>query len=202
MPYVFPQDGYGPASIVYKDSSLSDDQKIVGIYVETVPEPQEIAGKYAVLYGDKATNSLWYEYFKIIPEPIDVVRKASEIALRSMIIADELTREELDIIYSIYPAFQIGKDYLVGDLFTYNDKLFEVIQAHTSQADWKPDEVPALYRNKMPDNVIPEWTQPQGAHDAYKTGDIVTHNGQLWISTIDSNVWEPGVYGWQIYALP
>ena len=26
-------------------------------------------------------------------------------------------------------------------------------------------------------------------------GDKVTHNGATWISTVDNNVWEPGVYG-------
>ena len=40
------------------------------------------------------------------------------------------------------------------------------------------------------------WIQPTGAHDAYQTNDQVTHNEQIWTSTIDANVWEPGVYGW------
>ena len=42
----------------------------------------------------------------------------------------------------------------------------------------------------------PEWSQPLGAHDAYKTGDKVSHSGKHWTSTVDGNVWEPGVYGW------
>jgi len=42
--------------------------------------------------------------------------------------------------------------------------------------------------------------QPTGAHDAYALGAIVAHNGQLWISTVDANVWEPGVYGWNTYT--
>ena len=28
------------------------------------------------------------------------------------------------------------------------------------------------------------------------TGDKVRHNEKVWVSTIDNNVWEPGVYGW------
>lgn len=43
----------------------------------------------------------------------------------------------------------------------------------------------------------PEWVQPTGAHDAYSIGDKVTHNGKQWVSTVDNNVWEPGVYGWE-----
>lgn len=42
----------------------------------------------------------------------------------------------------------------------------------------------------------PEWSQPVGAHDAYSKDAKVSHNGKHWTSTVDSNVWEPGVYGW------
>lgn len=43
----------------------------------------------------------------------------------------------------------------------------------------------------------PTWVQPTGAHDAYNEGDRVMWNGILWESTIDANVWEPGVSGWR-----
>ena len=43
---------------------------------------------------------------------------------------------------------------------------------------------------------IAAWVQPTGAHDAYALGAEVTHNGKIWVSATDSNVWEPGVYGW------
>jgi len=29
------------------------------------------------------------------------------------------------------------------------------------------------------------------------TGDKVRHNGKIWVSIADYNVWEPGVYGWE-----
>lgn len=41
------------------------------------------------------------------------------------------------------------------------------------------------------------WVQPEGAHDAYLSGDIVEHDDKMWASTIDYNVWEPGVSGWR-----
>lgn len=41
------------------------------------------------------------------------------------------------------------------------------------------------------------WVQPTtGAQDAYSAGDEVTHGGKTWVSDVDGNVWEPGVYGW------
>lgn len=34
------------------------------------------------------------------------------------------------------------------------------------------------------------------AHDAYAKGDKVSYGGKHWESTVDNNVWQPGVYGW------
>nr|DAE25268.1 MAG TPA: hypothetical protein [Siphoviridae sp. ctWWc42] len=41
----------------------------------------------------------------------------------------------------------------------------------------------------------PEWVRPTGAHDSYAKGSQVTHYGEKYISQIDANVWEPGVFG-------
>lgn len=46
-------------------------------------------------------------------------------------------------------------------------------------------------------DVWVEWIQPTGAHDAYAKGARVTHDGKKWVSLVDSNVWEPGVSGWE-----
>ena len=32
---------------------------------------------------------------------------------------------------------------------------------------------------------------------AYSMGDKVSHNSKHWKSTVNNNVWEPGVYGWE-----
>ena len=42
----------------------------------------------------------------------------------------------------------------------------------------------------------PAWVQPTGAHDAYPINAMVAHGGKNWRSTVASNVWAPGVYGW------
>ena len=57
--------------------------------------------------------------------------------------------------------------------------------------------MPSLWAKVLiPDpDVIPELEQPDSTYP-YMIGDRVTHNGVTWESTIDNNVWEPGVYGW------
>ena len=37
-----------------------------------------------------------------------------------------------------------------------------------------------------------KWEQKRGGHDAYISGDIVSHNGKTYRSNITPNVWEPG----------
>lgn len=79
----------------------------------------------------------------------------------------------------------------------YNGLLYKCLQSHTSQASWTPTDAPSLWvRIDDPAEEWPEWRQPQGAHDAYAKGAKVTHNEKHWVSDIDANVWEPGVYGW------
>lgn len=97
----------------------------------------------------------------------------------------------------LYPVWESGKAYEVGDKVIYLGNLYECIQAHTSQDDWTPALVPALWkRDGTPGEEWPDWVQPTGAHDAYAKDDKVSHHEKHWISAVDANIWEPGVYGW------
>lgn len=44
------------------------------------------------------------------------------------------------------PAWREGISYAPGEQVAYNGVVYEVAQAHTSQADWTPDAVASLYR--------------------------------------------------------
>ena len=101
-------------------------------------------------------------------------------------------------IYGKVQEWEAGVSYAVGNIRRYDGQLYRCVQAHTSQADWTPDTAVSLWvRIADPADEWPEWSQPVGAHDAYQTGDKVSHGGQHWVSTVDGNVWEPGVYGWE-----
>ena len=95
----------------------------------------------------------------------------------------------------LFPAWEPNFEYTVDSRIKYQDILYKCVQSHTSQSDWTPDATPALWTEVSLDE-FPEWKQPTGAQDAYMKDDKVSHNGSHWISTVDSNVWEPGVYGW------
>ena len=97
----------------------------------------------------------------------------------------------------LFPAWVIGKAYVVSDRAQYNGTLYKCIQAHTSQSDWMPSATPALWKTVSIDEY-PEWVQPTGAHDAYNIGDKVTYNGQHYVCTFNANVYAPDVYGWDL----
>lgn len=107
---------------------------------------------------------------------------------------DEVTATEHT---DVFAAWEPNVAYAVGNLRTHDGVLYKCVQAHTSQSDWTPDVTPALWAKAGdPAEEWPEWSQPIGAHDAYATGDKCSHNDKHWISDVDNNVWEPGVYGW------
>ena len=118
------------------------------------------------------------------------------------ILNDDLSDEEKDMFINLFDLWEPNTTYSTGDKLVYEGSAYEVIQAHTSQSNWLPSELPALYKvfhqSSTDDGtvVIPEWKQPLGAHDAYNTGDLVSYDGQVWESDVDGNVWEPGQYGW------
>ena len=89
-------------------------------------------------------------------------------------------------------------EYSVGDRFKNDGKLYKVLQPHTSQLEWVPSVAPSVYAEILPGQdgtEIGEWVQPDSTNP-YMTGDRVTYDGKVWESTVDNNVWAPGVYGW------
>ena len=132
------------------------------------------------------------------------LRKALQLFL-STLDADTQS-EEMMSVSSVFPAYQVGKAYKAKQVFSYgtnsmgDPQLYQVLQDHTSAAEWTPDTTASLYKAiGVASGGYPEWVQPLGASDAYNTGDIVSYNGKLYKSTIDANVWAPDAYpaGWE-----
>lgn len=119
------------------------------------------------------------------------LRPYTEKAAASLEDTDALNAVEL------YPEWKSDTSYYVDQRLRYGGVLYRVLQDHTSQNDWTPDVATSLFSQVLiPDpDAIPEWVQPDSTNP-YMLGDKVTHNGKTWENTIDNNVWEPGVYGW------
>lgn len=115
--------------------------------------------------------------------------------------AADATDETAAKAAALYPDWDPEETYTTGQRCKYNGTLYKCLQDHTAQSDWTPDAASSLWAEILiPDpDVIPEWVQPDSTN-AYANGDKVTHNGKTWVSIVDNNVWEPGVYGWDELA--
>lgn len=106
----------------------------------------------------------------------------------------------------MFPAWKVGKAYAAKEVFSYgvngvgDPQLYQVLQDVTAAAEHTPDVATSLYKKiGVTEDGYPEWVQPLGATDAYNTGDVVSYNGVLYVSTVDANTWAPDVYGWEVY---
>ena len=112
-----------------------------------------------------------------------------------------LTDEQAATVPSLYRRWEVDTAYDIGDRRTYSGTLYRCLTAHTSQETWNPDDAPSLWAKVLTSDTgeaLP-WEQPESTNP-YMTGDRVTHGGKTWVSDVDNNTWEPGVYGWSEVA--
>ena len=123
--------------------------------------------------------------------------------------ATTLPEEKALVVSSIFDEWAVNVKYVTGEWVAYgvnavgDPQLYQVLQDHTSAAEWTPDTATSLYKKVGIDpSGYPLWVQPLGATDAYNIGDIVSYNGRLYKSIINANVWAPDVYpaGWEEYT--
>lgn len=129
--------------------------------------------------------------------------------LKTITLAKDLSDDQKEEILSRYEEYKEDKEYKEGDKFTFDGKIYEVIQDHRSQTTWIPSSTPALYKEFLDvkitnqdgeeTEVVAEFRQPTGAHDAYKKGDKVSFEGAIYESIMDNNTYSPSGYpeGWK-----
>ena len=66
-----------------------------------------------------------------------------------------------------------------------------------AQAPAQAEALAAAYAAAIGRQDGDPWQAPTGAHDAYRQGATVTHDGRQWESLTPANVWQPGVSGWR-----
>lgn len=125
-------------------------------------------------------------------------QKASHLRKALQLVVDTFTDTQALVVPTLFEPYKANTTYETNEIFSYgvngvgDPQLYRVVQAHTSQEDWKPDSTPSLYTKLgLDDAGYPIWSQPTGAHDAYNKGDIVNYNGVLYKSLVDGNVWIP-----------
>ena len=132
----------------------------------------------------------------------NLIERARQLRATIEELATNLTDNAALEAKELFSIWSTDTDYIVDDRVRYEDGLYRVLQNHTSQDDWTPTNSPALFAEILPGQDgtdIGEWVQPDSTNP-YQIGDRVIHNGVVYECTVANNVWEPGVYGWQIVA--
>lgn len=125
-----------------------------------------------------------------------------------ILIYSSMSEEDKSNLVKDIEVWTVGESLEVGDLRRVGNIAYEAIQPHTTQEDWRPEITPALYKIYIPseteegEEVIPEWVQPTGGHDAYNTGDKVIFEGKVYESLINGNAHSPAAnpVGWKEIA--
>lgn len=129
---------------------------------------------------------------------MSIITRARLLRRKIETMATDLTDTDALEVPELFPKWSgESVEYEAGDRRRDDGQLYKCLIAHTSQPTWKPADSPSLWvRVDDPHIEWPEWVQPVGSTDAYMAGDKVSHNDKHWISDVDNNVWEPGIYGW------
>ena len=118
-----------------------------------------------------------------------------------------LPDEQALTVPTVFPLWAVGVSYQVDFKVRYNEVLYKVIQAHTSQEEWHPDVAVSLFTKVIVGEVDPgtgeqvvlDWVQPDSTNP-YMKGDRVIFEGVVYESTVDNNIWAPNAYpqGWSV----
>lgn len=142
----------------------------------------EMEGDVTALRGDVSSQ--------LVPLSIVFVQMAQDGTL------DDVTISEHPALFPEWTENWTGKS---GTILRDGDALYRSIHDITNVAqNTKPSKTPSMWTMVAdPTEEYPMWVQPIGSHDAYMLGDKVSHTDKQWTSTVDNNVWEPGIYGWE-----
>ena len=192
--------------ITQAEPVMADGELQYGIVIHQVNlADQDVVNSAESLLEDFEKVAVLRPIYDLAAEDVDLVKvKIAEAYHSDVVKLATITPNPMEIVSAVaavktHADWRAGLSVLAGEVYLYpvDHNLYQVIQSHTTQADWDPVTAKALYKRYYePDDDPWEWIQPLGAHDAYPMGAVVLRNSDVWLSTIDANVWEPGVYGW------
>ena len=119
-------------------------------------------------------------------------RPLTESEVSRMLIAAQINTLAVDDATALrmmqyYPNWTVGQAYTVGYKVQYKEKLYKVITAHTSQADWTPDVAVTLFKRI---DEVHDGTKydpiPYDGNMALESGKYYTQDGVLYLCNRDT----------------
>ena len=127
-------------------------------------------------------------------EALERKRPMTEMEVSRMLITEQINVIEVDDqtalrMKAFYPEWKAGKDYAAGYKVQYKEKLYKVVTAHTSQADWTPDVTVTLYERIDETHDGSEFDPiPYDGNMVLESGKYYTQDGVTYLCTRDSGI--------------
>lgn len=124
------------------------DEEILSAGYLPMEEQDEPQSKDGFIKTSKwvQTDSAIVKKWTVLPDR----RPMSQSAVNKMLIAQQINTLEVDDntalrMKQFYPEWAENTAYAVGHKVQYNGKLWRVVQAHTAQVTWEPENAPSLW---------------------------------------------------------
>jgi hypothetical protein len=112
-----------------------------------------------------------------------------------------LTDEQAVAVPALFDSWKVGIEVVVDQRLERNGKLYKVLQAHTTQEGWEPENTPALFVEVAKEGEYREIKDNMLSTEAFALDEIGWYKTKdnLYKSLIASNVYTPDSYpaGWE-----
>jgi hypothetical protein len=116
----------------------------------------------------------------------------SELEVLKFLLVEQINTLTVDDAIALrmlrfYPEWKAGTEYAAGLKVQRNGKLFRIVQAHTSQDGWQPENVPALFEqiNEVHSGTADD-PIPYEGNMALVTGRYYYQDGKMYLCNRDT----------------
>lgn len=132
---------------------LEEIRKQIAVQMYTGEATPALVAEYAnlnkqlgILTGNKQDTA---EREKALTKFANKVNKGNDkviMALLLNVLDPKTIKAKKDAIINAFDSYEVNVDYSVGDKFKFENKLYEVIEDHTSVVEWIPSNEPTKYK--------------------------------------------------------
>lgn len=132
---------------------LEEIRKQIAVQMYTGEATPALVAEYAnlnkqvgILAGNKQDTA---EREKALTKFANKVNKGNDkviMALLLNVLDPKTINAKKDVIINAFDSYEVNVDYSVGDKFKFENKLYEVVEDHTSVVEWIPSNEPTKYK--------------------------------------------------------
>ena len=132
---------------------LEEIRKQIAVQMYTGEATPALVAEYAnlnkqigILTGNEQDTA---EREKALTKFANKVNKGNDkviMALLLNVLDPKTINAKKDVIINAFDSYEVNVDYSVGDKFKFENKLYEVVEDHTSVVEWIPSNEPTKYK--------------------------------------------------------